>query len=295
MSRRTIVGGAIAACWLAGMALLARRELFRDQTERMALAATLIAPGAQYYTVTLDSARIGYASSTIDTSLAGIHIGEFLLAVLPAPGGGRRLAARSGANLTRGMRLTDFQYELGESFGPYRVVGRVDADSVLTLIVMAGGAPPDTTRIPLRGPLMLPSTMPLALLLDQRPTVGQQVTYAIYDPMTRTIGDATVSVKAESVFVVADSASYDTGTHRWVAALQDTVRAWRLEQAGGGILNGWVDEKGRLVQAAPLGLFAMRRTAYEMAYQNWSLDVKAHPRTSVPAAGTGATPTPSHD
>ena len=276
MSRRAVIGGVIVAGWLVGMAALARRELFRGQSERLALAALLIAPGSQYYTVTLDSARIGYASSIIDTSLTGIHIGEFLLADLPAAGGARRLAARARVTLTRALRLTEFQYELGESYGPYRVVGRVDPDSVLTLVVMAGRARPDTTRIPLRGPLMLPSTVPLALLLAQRPTVGQQVTYAIYDPMTRTIGDATVSVKAESVFVVTDSASYDTGTHRWVPALQDTVRAWRLEQTGGGLLNAWVDEKGRLVQATPLGLFAMRRIAYEMAYQNWSLDLEAH-------------------
>jgi hypothetical protein len=36
-------------------------------------------------------------------------------------------------------------------------------------------------------------------------------------------------------------------------------------------VSGWIDEKGRTIQATPLGRFDLRRTAYEMAFQNWSL------------------------
>jgi hypothetical protein len=289
VNRRVAAGAVLVAAWLAGLAALVRREFFRGETERMAQAALLIAPGAEYYVVTSDSQRVGYASSTLDTSTTGIHLTEFLIAEAPATGGVRRLAARSLVNLTRGMKLVNFQFELGESYAPYRVFGSVDRDSTLVLVVTAGDAPPDTTMVALHGPLMLPTTLPLAVALEQRPRVGRRFTFSVYDPLTGTVDADTVRVKAESLFVLTDSASLDEGVARWAAAHQDTVRAWRLEQSGGsGILNGWVDEKGRLVQAAPLGQFTLRRTAYEIAFQNWSLDSKEHPRVILPPAGAAA-------
>lgn len=272
----------VAVAWAAGMVALGRRELFRGETERMAQAALLIAPGAEYYAITEDSDRVGYASSTIDTSETGIHVTEVLVADLPSPVGLRRLAARSLVNLTRGMRLMNFQFDLGASYGPYTVFGRSEADSVLVLIVTAGTAAPDTTRVPLHGALMLPSTVPLAIALEQRPKVGRRFTYTVYDPMSGTIDDATVQVRAESLFVLTDSASLAAAGQRWEPAHQDTVRAWLVEQSGGGLLTGWMDQQGRLVQALPLATFTIRRTAYEIAFQNWSLDNKEHPRVVLP-------------
>jgi len=285
-----MIAGVLALAWLVGMLILIRRELFRGDTERMAQAALLIAPGANYYTVTRDSTRVGYASSTLDTSTTGIHLSEFLIAESDAPGGVRRLAARSLVNMTRGMSLVNFQFELGESYQPYKVFGRVANDTTLEVVVTAGSSPPDTSHLPVRGPLMLPTTMPLALVLEQRPKVGRRFVYSLYDPLTVTIDRDTVRVRAESVFVLTDSASLDPTSARWVAAHQDTVRAWRVEQSGGGTLEGWVDEKGRLVQTTPFGHFLLRRTAYEIAFQNWSLDSKEHPRSILPPPGAKTVP-----
>ena len=285
-----MIGAVLALLWVGGMLVLVRRELFRGETERMAQAALLIAPGANFYAVTRDSARVGYASSTLDTSATGIHLTESLVAESEAPGGVRRLAARSLVNMTRGMNLVNFQFELGESYQPYKVFGRVANDTTLEVVVTAGAAPPDTARLPMHGPLMLPTTMPLALALEQRPKVGRRFVYQLYDPLVGTIDHDTVRVRAESVFVLTDSASLDPASTRWVAAHQDTVRAWRIESSGGEMLAGWVDEKGRLVQAAPLGNFVLRRTAYEIAFQNWSLDSKEHPRVILPPPGAAAPP-----
>lgn len=290
MSRRAMIGAVIALCWVFGMLVLVRRELFRGEAEAMAQAALLIAPGANYYAVTLDSNRVGYASSTLDTSATGIHLSEFLIAESNAPGGVKRLAARSLVNMTRAMTLVNFQFELGESYQPYKVFGRVENDTTLEVVVTAGKAAPDTSHLPMRGPLMLPTTMPLALVLEQRPKVGRRFVYQVYSPLTGTIDRDTVRVQAESVFVLTDSASLDPSSQRWAAAHQDTVRAWLIEQAGGGMLEGWVDEKGRLVQTMPLGHFLLRRTAYEIAFQNWSLDTKEHPRVILPPPGAVALP-----
>ncbi len=285
MNARAAVAAGVIAAWASGMILLAKRELYRGDTERLAQAALLLAPGAEYYALTLDSLRVGYASSTLDTSATGIHLNELLIADLPAPQGVRRLTARSVVNLSRAMKLVNFNFELGGSYTPYAVFGRVEHDSAVLLVVTAGTARPDSTTVPLRGPLMLPTTVPLALVLEQRPHVGKRFTYTVYDPMSGTIGEATVTVKAESLFVVTDSASLDAVTLRWLPVHQDTVRAWRLEQAEGGMVNGWVDEKGRMVQASPMGQFTLRRSAYEMAFQNWSLNNKENPPVILPAPG----------
>jgi len=293
VSRRAWVAVAIVVAWLAGMAMLVRRQFFRGEAERMAQAGLLIAPGAEYYTVTKDTARVGYASSTLDTSTTGIHLTEFLLTESAESAGVRRLAARSLVNLTRAMRLVNFQFEIGESYQPYKVFGRVERDSTLVVIVTAGSARPDTTQVPLHAPLMLPTTMPLLMVLEQRPKVGRRHVFTVYDPLSGTVDVDTVRVRAESLFVVTDSAALDAASGRWSAAHQDTVRAWRLETSGGsGLASGWVDEKGRLVQAAPLGRFLLRRTAYEIAFQNWSLDTKEHPRTILPPPGAVAAARP---
>ena len=282
MTRRTVIAAAIVAAWLAGIATLARRELFRGETERMVQAGLLIAPGAEYFTVTRDSDRVGYASSTIDTSATRIHVSEFLLTEETEGKAVRRMAVRGIVNLTRGMRLTDFRFDLGESYGPWSAVGTYSADSVLTVVTTAGHAKPDTTRRQLHGQLMLPTTVPLAMVLERRPVVGRHRAFTLYDPMRDSVYDVAVHIRAESLFVITDSATLDPSTTRWTVANQDTVRAWRIETVGGGIVSGWVDEKGRIVRTAPFGEFTLHRTAYEIAFQNWSLDNKEHPRAVVP-------------
>jgi hypothetical protein len=283
VTRRTVLAAAIVAAWLGGVAALARRELFRGEAERMVQAGLLIAPGAQYFTVTRDSDRVGYASSTIDTSATRIHVSEFLLTEDPEGSAVRRMAVRGIVNLTRGMHLTDFRFDLGESYGPWSSVGTVSADSMLTVVTTSGHAKPDTTRRQLRGQLMLPTTVPLAMVLERRPVVGRHQTFTLYDPLRDTVYDISVHIRAESLFVITDSATLDPSTARWTAANQDTVRAWRLETVGGGIVSGWVDEKGRIVRAVPLGEFTVHRTAYEIAFQNWTLDNREHPRAAVPS------------
>jgi hypothetical protein len=61
----------------------------------------------------------------------------------------------------------------------------------------------------------------------------------------------------------------EPGTRRWIPAHSDTVRAWKMEQQGGGVINGWFDERGRLVEGEPIPGITMHRTAYEIAFDNW--------------------------
>jgi hypothetical protein len=81
-------------------------------------------------------------------------------------------------------------------------------------------------------------------------------------------------VGAESLFVVPDSAKLDEARGTWIVAHEDTVRGWRLDPQGSTLVSGWIDERGRAIETKPMGTFTLRRTAYELAFQNWTLEAR---------------------
>ena len=87
-----MVGGAIIVAWIAGLAVLVRREYFRPQVERLAEAAKRVAPGAVYYGVMQGERQVGFASSTIDTTGSSITQRDYFVADVPV--GGKRDARR---------------------------------------------------------------------------------------------------------------------------------------------------------------------------------------------------------
>ena len=284
-NRRRGVAAAILLAWVAGLGLLARREYFRPASDRLREAALRVMPGAVYFAVTQGDAHIGFASSTVDTtnatdtSVAAIEIEDYFVADLPVAGKLRRTAARSIVRLTRGLALTDFTVQVQSEAGPFGVRGWPTGDSLLTIVISTGDGAPDTTRMTISGPVLLPTLVPLAVALGERPRVGRSYTLAVFDPMALGPRDVTVRVQAESLFVVADSAAFDTTTRRWRGAREDTVRAWKLAStASGSGFSGWVDRNGRLVEiASPLGMTA-KRSAYELAFENWRADNARRPR-----------------
>src|SRR6185503_8739718 len=90
MTRRAMVGGAIIVAWIAGLAVLVRREYFRPQVERLAEAARRVAPGVVYYGVMQGDRQVGYASSIIDTTGSSITVRDYMAADLPIGGKARR-------------------------------------------------------------------------------------------------------------------------------------------------------------------------------------------------------------
>ena len=274
MTRRESIGAGIIFLWLVGLALLARRELFVGEPEQMTEAALLVVPGSAFYEVMNGDKRVGWASSSIDTSATGISVRDVLVIDPPDSGASDRLAARARVNLTPGLRLTGFTFELGGDHGPYRVSGKMSEDTLLELITVAGKARPDTASVTVRRSVFWPTTVPLALALAARPKVGRVYKYPIYDPTTGTPEDIQLTVGAESLFVIPDSAKMDDARHSWVVAHEDTVRGWRLDPQGSTIVSGWIDERGRAIQTTPLGTFTLKRTAYELAFLNWTLEAK---------------------
>jgi hypothetical protein len=273
LTRRDSLGGAIIFLWLVGLALLARRELFVTEPEQLLEAALLVVPGTAYYEVMSGDERVGWASASIDTSRSGISVRDVM--VIDAPdSGAKRVAVRARVSLTPGLRLTGFAYELGGDQGRYRVSGTMSEDTVLQLITAAGRMHTDTARVPVRRAVLWPTTVPLALALAARPQVGRTYKYSIYDPTTGTPEDVQLQVGAESLFVVPDSAKLDEARGTWIVAHEDTVRGWRLDPQGSTLVSGWIDARGRAIETRPMGTFTLRRTAYEIAFQNWTLEAK---------------------
>lgn len=271
MNRRALAAVAVLTSWVAGLGLLVRRELFTPDLQRFAEAGMRVTPSATFYAVHQAGRHIGFASSSVDTTSDGVQVVDYLVADLPAGGRVHRASARTTVRLSRGLRLQGFVVQVEGAQGSVGATGTVDGDSVVILAVRTGDAPADTQRIPVQGPILLPTLVPLAVALSAEPEVGREYQLPLFDPTTMAPRTVPVRLEAESLFVVNDSAVFDTAARRWVGVLPDTVRAWHVAPGDRGIFSGWVDAQGRVVQATQAGMLTLRRVPYELAFENWQL------------------------
>ena len=216
--------GMVVAMWLAVAGWLSRGAVVAARPQ------PVVAPGVDYFTVTQNGEQIGFASSSVDTTETGVQVSDYFLADLQTEGETHRAWARIVARLSRSLRLTDFVFLLGPEVGPLHASGTISGDSLLTLVVIAGGEDekPDTQHVRLPGPTLLPNLVPLAVARAGRPAVGRKFEFSVFDPMALAPTQATVRVVAESLFTVSTRARLDSGRRRWVPAGTDTVRAWKI-------------------------------------------------------------------
>jgi hypothetical protein len=170
---RPVIALAILLAWVAGLGMLVRREYFRPHLERLAEAALRVSPAAIFYAVMQGDQQVGFASSTIDTTMATIEQRDYLVADIPAGGTMHRAEVRTNVVLSRTLRLRSFEMSMEAEQAPLRVLGEVEGDTTLMVVVQQGEARPDTQRIALTSGILLPTLVPLALALDDRPRVGK--------------------------------------------------------------------------------------------------------------------------
>jgi len=287
MSRRALAAWVILAAWLGGSAMLVRREVFRPHIERLAEAALRVTPAAVFYAVMQGDKQVGFASSTIDTAATTIEQRDYLVADIVAGGKAHRVEARTTVQLTRTLRVRSFEVTLEADQAPTRVQGTVAGDTLLSVVLNAApGQPADTQHIRIGGPILLPTLIPLAVVLESKPSVGRRYVLPLFDPTSLAPRDVRIHVRAETVFVVNDSSVFDSTTSRWNGVRPDTVRAWRIEpETAGASTNSWVDEQGRVVSSRQMG-FELRRAPYEVAFENWRRDTDAMPKPPTAAATT---------
>ena len=269
MKARVWAAVAILALWVGGLGMLVRREYFRPHIERLAEAALRVTPGAVFYAVMQGDKQVGFASSTIDTSTAGIEQRDYLVTDIPVGGKMHRATARTNVTLSRTLRLKSFDVAVEADQSPMRVTGDVIGDTLLRFVIGVGeNASADTQRVRLDGPILLPTLVPLAVALEDRPRVGKSYVLPLFDVASLAPKDVRLDIRAESLFVVNDSSVFDSTAGLWKGVLPDTVRAWQIVPQSGGALGGWVDEQGRLVSSSQLG-FRLQRMPYEVAFENW--------------------------
>jgi hypothetical protein len=266
-----MAGVAVIVAWLAGIAVLIRREYFRPQFEKLAEAGVRVTPGVVYYGVMQGDRQVGFASSTIDTAQTSLTVADYFVADMPVGGKARRVSARSNVTLSRALRVRQFDISIESEGAPVKATGAVEGDSVLVLQLTSKGSQAAPQRFPLAGPILLPTMVPLALALAETPKVGKHYVLPVFDPTTMTPKEVGLDVRAETTFVINDSSAYDPATKRWHGIQPDTITAWNVAANTSGAVGGWIDEQGRIVTTTQLG-FTLRRMPYEVAFENWRND-----------------------
>ncbi len=267
------------------MGLLIKREYFRPTSELLAEAATRVGPRASYYAMSMGGQQVGYATSTIDTTVQGIVLQNNTTLDINALGSNQRVGMVLIVNLTRALHLVSFDAQLNSEMAKFKAKGHVEGDTVLLVEIDAGGTRPSRQRIPLSRPLVLADLVSLRLAVGGNLQPGRTYSLRTFDPMMMQEREIQLHVEAESTFVVPDSAVYDSTSRHWVPIRVDTVRAYRVRQSANGVdLTSWINADGDVIASTSETGFGMRKMAFELAVQNWRLDRE---RGVSAAAGAG--------
>ena len=278
MNRKTIAF-VVLAVWAAGLALLYRRNSTRTLEQELTEVGMRVSPATYYYTLQQGDRQVGAASSSIDTMKTRVVATDFVRGEIPVGNDFLKMEARSQARFTRGMRLRDFVIQAAGDLTPFTLRGVMQEGEEKTLRITAEtkGARPLTTEAVALEPVFVPTMSPLPLMLSKKPKVGDTARVSMFDPVSRVLHEVTLRIEADSLFLVADSAAFDSTSGRWVKARQDSMRGWRITRRSSPV-TAWVDASGRLIAASEPGGVSLVRTAFELAFENWRIDHPAATR-----------------
>jgi hypothetical protein len=264
VTRKTLAA-VILLVWAGVLAVHVRRSAFRPEAERLAAAARTLPPGVSYYRLDRGGRHVGWARLEIDTlpGARGFRVRELRQVALPGLGPAGRYEIRLEAWLRPRVALDSLVLLSVRGGDSVRTAARVLGD---TLLAIDGAG-----RRPVDGPLQIPESWPLrfaARAKTGRP--GESLATPLFDPVTGTVRELRLEIRADSVLAVPDSADTDPVTGAWIVARRDTVRAWRVtRREGERELSAWVDEDGRIVEAElPAGIRS-ERTAFQLAFYGW--------------------------
>ncbi|MFN8651750.1 MAG: transglutaminase-like domain-containing protein [Gemmatimonadales bacterium] len=269
IGRRT-AGSLILLGWVCALAWLVGRNYMGKPAENS--IRWPVPPGSTYMAIRLGERQVGLRTFVIDTLESGVRAVELVTLDQPefTKGVARRTSFTNEALYSRGLQLKTFRTQILTEWGRELRTGEVFGDTLLQLVSQADYVQPETLTIRLRRPVILPSGLPLVIASRGIPRVGDRLNLEVFDPMAKQLRLDRITVGAESVFVVPDSAEYNENLKRWSVVHSDTVRAWRLDGVAGGLPEmRWVDGAGMLVRIRyPLGA-TVDRSAFEMVQTNW--------------------------
>jgi hypothetical protein len=270
---RKVVAIAVILVWATGLAFIYRRQSNRTPDQLLAEVGLRVSPEAFYYTLNQGDKVVGVAASSVDTSKTRVIFSELVRGRFPQGSDTLKIEVRSEARYSRGMRLRDFVIHAGGDLAAFTLRGVMQEgeEKTLSLTTEAEGERPITQESIADRPLFTATAAPLPLLLPHDPKIGDSLSVALFDPMSRSIHDVTMRIDADSLFLVPDSARLDPETRHWVKEHQDSLRGYRITSSRAP-LTIWVDKAGRLVHGEEPGGLSITRTAFELAFENWRID-----------------------
>lgn len=264
---RRLVGGAIVVFWLVVLGWQARREYFQPELARLSAAALSLAPGTNFYTLSMGGRAVGQATSRLDTLPDGFVLEDLMNLELPALGQTGTAVARTRVKLSPALVMESFTFSLDSEVGRFEAEGVLGADTTLRVTIRSAGSEQNLS-FRMAQPPIFASVVPIRVAIGEGLRVGQRIRLPVFDPTT--LGNRTVEVRVleHDTLVVPDSAALDPTTGRWSPAGYDSIPAWRVAEVFGGIqIESWIDEDGRILRASsPLG-FSMEKTEFELARQ----------------------------
>jgi len=268
VSRRGVVATSVLVAWSAGLGLLLVRELNPSAAARLAEVSMRVTPVTTFYAVEDSGRHIGFASISIDTVPHSLQVTEYVVTESAA---GERHTDQLMVRLSRGLALKEFESTRTSGLDTTRITGRVIDSS---LVLSRTG---DVQTVPVTLPAFAGVIGATVSILIDEPRVGASSSIRAIDPQTGQASMRLARIQAESLFVVVDSAVADS-SGRWFAVHKDTVRAWRLVASEAPAIDAWVDAQGLIVQERLSNGLLLRRTAFELAFENWR---QAHPERAV--------------
>jgi len=280
VSRKNI-GLLVILLWVAGLAFLYNRTTHRTLAQRLTEVGMRVAPQTFYYTLEQNGQQIGVASSAVDTSKTRVIASDLVRGRFPSGGDSVRVEVRSEARFSRGMRLQDFTLRADGDIKPFMLRGVMQEGEgkTLRLTTETKGARAITTEAIADAPVFVATVAPLPLMLTRNPKIGDSVKVSMFDPISRDLKNVTLRIQADSLFLLADSAAFDSTANEWVKVRQDSVRGWRITDAKSRI-TAWVDGAGRLIAASEPGGMSMVRTAFETSFANFNLRERKRAETA---------------
>lgn len=264
--RKRILGTTIVVVWIAMVGWKARDEYFQPELMRLAEAALTLAPGINFYTLTMNDRTVGQATSRLDTLPDGFELEDLMNLELPALGQTGIAVARTRVKLSPSLVMENFSFTLDSEVGRFEASGELLPDTTLEVRIVSAGSEQNLSfRLP--QPPIMSNVVPIRVAMGEGLDVGETVRLPVFDPTSLSTRTVEVHILEHDTLLVTDSAAIGTDG-RWASARHDTVPAWKIAEEFGGVrVESWVDEDGRILQASSALGFSMQKTEYELARQ----------------------------
>lgn len=273
---RALLAGLILTAWLGTLGWNGARQFRGRGATAMELTRQRVGPSAGSFRLERDGVTVGMMLRSVDTLPGEVRITERWDLLLDAS---RRVTITDVSWLSRDLQLARFETTRGGDVVPLRIEGRLTSPTALVWEAVRAGVPYSDTVESTR-PWTVPGALPLLAALATPAVRDSGLT--LFEPLSFRSSEIQPRTLRDSVWVVADSAVFDSTTQRFTLATLDTVPAtlvsWRADE---GRLGLWVDSRGLPVRLSGMFGTTATRTADELVRQDY------RPR---PRAATGRMP-----